>query len=74
MYSFDKLLVEFGALAEKLGTALQKLPDGSITRTHLQIVLNYESRLATKIPAMAPIVDPNIDQTENPPAPNKTGT
>ncbi len=24
-----------GALAEKLGTALQKLPDGSVTRTHL---------------------------------------
>ena len=26
-----------GALAEKLGTALQKLPDESVTRTRLQI-------------------------------------
>ncbi len=31
----------FGALAEKLGTALQKLVDGSVTRTHLQ----YDLRL-----------------------------
>ncbi len=31
-----------GALAEKLGTALQKLLDESVTRTHLQLLLcNY---------------------------------
>ena len=30
-----------GALAEKLGTGLQNLLDGSVTRTHLQFILLF---------------------------------
>jgi hypothetical protein len=36
-----------GALAEKLGTALQKLPDGSVTRTRLQLI-----KIFANIPCM----------------------